>query len=33
MIVKIYQGQLEARERGTFTELPDGACDPATHYG
>jgi hypothetical protein len=32
MIVKIYRGQLKAREQGMFTELPDGACDPATYY-
>jgi len=33
MIVNIYRGQLKAREQGTFTELPDGACDPMTYYG
>ena len=33
MIVQMYRGELKARERGTFTELPDGVCDPATYYG
>jgi hypothetical protein len=33
MIVHLYRGQLKARERDTFTELPDGASDPATYYG
>ena len=33
MIVHLYRGQLKARERDTFTELPGGASDPATYYG